>query len=334
MKKTWKRFAAWAIDLQSNLFTWARIKLTALYLLIIIATLTVYSTAMYFSLLGNIQNEASDTTNPFLRHQIFDTGIDHIQLQIFIIDAITFIIAAIGSYWLAGATLKPIKKTLEAQEAFSADASHELRTPLAVMKTDIEVLLRSKEVFSPNVTNVLKSNLEEITILTTMTSDLLELSRGNNKAGEDVSINVLLQEESTKLQTLAQQKDVSLVCENSTDVLLAEGNKEGLRRVFKNIIANAITYTPAQGIVTIIVENLKEKILITISDNGIGIDQKDLPHIFDRFYKADNARTHAKNGSGLGLAIAKRIIEQYKGSITIESTLGKGTDVKIIVPHS
>ncbi len=334
MKKTWKRFVAWVTDLQSNLFTWARIKLTALYLLIIVATLAVYSTAMYFSLLANLRDQTVDTANQMLRHQIFDNGIDHIQLQIFAIDAVTFIIAAIGSYWLAGATLKPIKKTLEAQEAFSADASHELRTPLAVMKTDIEVLLRSKETLSSNVTSVLESNLEEITTLTTMTSDLLELSRGKYKGGENVSIGSLLQDEIAKLQTLADQKNIRLVFENTNDVLTIKGSKEGLRRAFKNIVANAIAYTPADGTVTITTESLKENILIKISDNGIGINQKDLPHIFDRFYKADNARTQTKNGSGLGLAIAKQIVEQYHGTIAIDSVIGEGTDVTITLPRS
>jgi signal transduction histidine kinase len=328
MKKTWKRFEEWATALQSNIFAWARIKLTALYLLIIILVLGIYSTAMYLSLTANIQNEVIETADQMIRHRIYEAAVDHIQFQILIIDVAIFILAAIGSYVLAGITLKPIKRAHEAQEAFSADASHELRTPLAVMKTDIEVLTRSGETLSENVRAVLGSNLEEINNLTTMTSDLLELSRGKVSKAGPVVVSEVVQQEVAQLQVLAAQKNIALSF-SSTGSSTVHGDSHAFSRIFKNIIANALTYTPEAGSITVSVTGSAGHVSIVVSDNGTGISDKDLPHVFKRFYKADNARSG--NGTGLGLALTKEIVEQYGGTISIQSTVNKGTIVTVIL---
>jgi signal transduction histidine kinase len=332
MKKIWKHFEEWATALRSNIFVWARIKLTALYLLIIILTLAVYSTAMYVSLLNNVHSEVFETADQVIRHHIYEAAVDHIQFQILSIDTAIFFIAALGSYLLAGMTLKPIKRSLEAQESFSADASHELRTPLAVMKTDIEVLLRGKEMLSENVRNVLHSNLEEINSLTSMTGDLLELSRGKTAKAEPVVLSTIVQQQVDQLQGLAVQKNIALSFQVSAAAkeAIVNGEMQALGRIFKNSIANALTYTREGGLVTVSIECSYKDISVTVLDNGIGISEKDLPHIFKRFYKADNARSG--QGTGLGLALAKDIVDQYRGTILIKSELNKGTAVVITLP--
>lgn len=328
MKRLWKRFAAWATGLQSNLFGWTRIKLTFLYVLIIVVTLGVYSTALYFALLNNVRHEVVGTLDQTIRHQIFENAMDHVQLQIFLIDLVTFVIAAIGSYWLAGVNLRPIKKALEAQEAFSSDASHELRTPLAVMKTDIEVLLRSKVEMSEEVKKILNSNLEEINKLTSMTSELLDLARGKEKNSTEIVISDIVKNEVSALHTLASQKKISLIVKGvSTNAMVAD--REAVGRVFKNIIANAISYTN-EGNVTITMSDTRNVTTITVVDTGIGISAQNLSQIFKRFYKVDSSLNAA--GSGLGLAIAKHIVEQCRGSIEIKSVLNQGTVVTIVLP--
>ena len=334
MKKILKRFEEWVTGLRSNIFTWARISITALYLLIILGVLTVYSVAMYFSLLKNITEQIiTVSNNSNVSHDLLDHAIDNLQLKIFLIDLGTFIVAAWGSYWLAGVTLRPIKRALEAQEAFSADASHELRTPLAVMKTDIEVLLRGKTPLAPEVTNVLKSNLEEITLLSTMTGELLELARGKRAAYESVVIAELVGEEIKKLQNLATQKSITLtlLAETAADIVV---ERQAIARVIKNVIANALEYTLPQGLVSVSVEEAAHTIIISIVDNGIGISTENLTHVFERFYKADTARVSTIGGSGLGLAISKDLVEHYGGSIAITSELKKGTTVTITFPKS
>ncbi|MDB5254702.1 MAG: histidine kinase [Candidatus Nomurabacteria bacterium] len=332
MKKAWKHFEEWAIALRSNIFVWTRIKLTALYLLIIILTLAIYSAAMYFSLINNVRHEFVETADQVIRHQVYEAAVDHIQFQIITIDIVIFLFASIGSYILAGVTLKPVKRSLEAQEAFSADASHELRTPLAVMKTEIEVLLRSKEMLSENVKNVLRSNLEELNNLTTMTSDLLELSRGKSVKAGPLILSTIVQQQVSQLQGLAVQKkiELSFTASLASKEAVINGEKQALGRIFKNIIANALTYTREGGLVTVSVERSYKDVLVTIVDNGIGISEKDLPHIFKRFYKADNARSGS--GTGLGLALTKDIVEQYHGTINIKSELGNGTIVVVTLP--
>jgi signal transduction histidine kinase len=331
MKKILKHFAEWVTDLQSNIFTWARISITALYLLIILIVLSAYSLAMYFSLLKNIEQQITVVTNNAVHNQLLDHAIDNLQLRILLIDAGTFFIAALGSYWLAGVTLKPIKRALEAQQAFSADASHELRTPLAVMKTDIEVLLRSKTALPVEATDVLRSNLEEITTLSQMTTELLELSRGKTDTQNIVNISQLAQTEVATLQSLARQKNIVL-SSHIVHNLQIKGSTDAIARVFKNSIANAIAYTPTKGMVSIDLRQSQNQAVVTIQDNGIGISPENLPHIFERFYKADNARAYSGTGSGLGLAIAKQIIEQHRGTITIQSELHQGTTVTITLP--
>lgn len=332
MKKTLKRFAGWVTALQSNIFIWARISFTVLYLLIILVVLSVYSVAMYFSLLRNLQDQFNLLSNTPTHYILIDHVIDTLQVQIVLIDIGTFIVAAIGSYWLAGVTLRPVKRALEAQATFSADASHELRTPLAVMKTDIEVLLRSKTILAPEAINVLKSNLEEINLLSKMTAELLELSRGKHTIHEELIVNAIAAEEVQKLQSLARQKNISLLFEgNSSSVII--GDHHAIARVIKNIVANAIAYTPSGGTVAVNVQEQGTNIVISIRDTGIGIDKKDLPHIFNRFYKTDTARKENDTGSGLGLAIAKQIVERYRGTIVIQSTVHEGTTVIITLPR-
>jgi signal transduction histidine kinase len=331
MKKTSKRFAAWVTGLRSNVFGWARISITALYLLIILLVLSVYSAAIYFSLLKNIQDQFDAVTNTAVHYKLLDHAIDGIQLQIFLIDIGIFVIAALGSYWLAGVTLKPVKRALEAQEAFSADASHELRTPLTVMKTDIEVLLRSTVSLPPEAIAVLRSNLEEITSLTNMTNELLELSRSRQTSRQHIELHAILQEEIAILQSLARQKNISLVYESSSTPIL-EGDRRAIARVIKNVIANAITYTPRDGSVTVSLKEASNQAVVTVIDNGIGISAHDLEHVFKRFYKADNARNESATGSGLGLAIVKQIIEHHGGKISIKSIVEKGTTVTIVFP--
>jgi signal transduction histidine kinase len=180
MANIWKRSEEWVTALRSNLFTWARIKLTVTYVCIILLILGVYSTVLFVGLRRNIRS--STDLNAEQQHHYVEKTIDHIQELITAIDIVMFLFAAVGSYWLAGITLKPIRFFMEAQQAFSADASHELRTPLAVMKTGIEVALRGNEAVPHGIREVLNSNLEEIDFMSTMTDQLLELSRTQNES--------------------------------------------------------------------------------------------------------------------------------------------------------
>ena len=164
-----------------------------------------------------------------------------------------------------------------------------------------------------------------------MTAELLDLARGKEKSVEEISISDIVKREVSLLQTLAVQKNISLLLEGESLNMLS-ADKEALSRVFKNIIANAIAYTN-KGTVTVWLADTSTETTVSVIDTGIGISEQNLPHVFKRFYKADNG--HSSNGSGLGLAIAKHVAEQYNGTISIESIPEKGTTVTVRLPsHS
>jgi two-component system phosphate regulon sensor histidine kinase PhoR len=339
MASIYKRFGAWVTGLRSNLFTWARIKLTATYVLIIVIILAVFSLILYVNLVDHLRHDLDKRTEYTVSNSEenpLEDAIERLQTSIITADIVVLLVTGSLSYWLAGYTLKPIRKALDAQTRFSAEASHELRTPLAVMRTGTEVLLRGNHGLEDEARKVLESNLEEINLMSDMTEQLLELSRGKSTKPEKIDkLNLmdLVQNTIGKLNKLAGKKHIQLNSGNSADVFV-NGKKDDLERMLKNIIANSITHTPEGGLITVSVFNKQGFAEISVIDSGIGIAEKDLPHIFEAFYKADQSRTTVDNqsGAGLGLAIVKQIVEQHHGTIEIKSLVNKGTTVLIRIP--
>jgi len=328
-----KRFAEWVTGLKGNLFVWARIKLSALYLLIVAFILIIYSIAIYTNVNDRARDNPPIITNP-QEQTFYDRVADETRGLIFLIDGVVFVISAGLSYLLAGYTLRPIEDALAAQAAFSADASHELRTPLAVMETGIEVLLRSKEPLSEKTKKTLHSSLEEIRSMANMTEQLLALSRGEKASGrlaEVVDLEALVATTIEKFGDIASGKHIHLAIAKLTPSRV-RGNEANLRRMLQNILANAIAYTPEGGTVAVSLFHEKDAGIIVVADTGIGIAPADIPHLFQRFYKADVARTGGLSGNGLGLSIVKKIVDDHKGTIAIESELGNGTTVRIGIP--
>ena len=339
MANTYKRYGDWVTALRSDLFRWARIKLTALYLIIIVIILAVFSVVLYANLAQHLRKDF-DKKQTFningSEENVAEDTLERLETDLIVADAVVLLIAGAFSYWLASYTLKPIRKALDAQTSFSAEASHELRTPLAVMRTGIEVLLRGNLALPQEAKNVLKDNLDEISSMSAMTEQLLELSRGKNVKPDKLDrLNLMevVQSVIGKLNQLAAKKQIQLNLGDFTDVFV-KGKKEDLERMLKNIITNSITYTPEKGLITVSIFNKQSFAEISVVDNGIGIAAKDLPHIFEAFYKADQARTAVDNqpGAGLGLAIVKQIVEQHHGTIEIKSLVNKGTTVLIRIP--
>ncbi len=339
MADIYKRCEAWVIALQSDIFNWAKIKLTGLYLIVIVVILAVFSFALRANLAHHLRTDLNIRRAIESRDADGD-GIDdaprRIDAVIGATDIAVLLIAGGFSYWLAGYTLKPIRKALDAQSRFSAEASHELRTPLAVMLTSIEVLLRSSHALPREARDVLESNLEEIKSMSKMTEQLLELSRGRNfmpEKLERLNLTDVVRGMIEKLNKLAARKGILLISGESAGVFV-NGKTDDLERILKNIITNSITYTPRGGIITVSVFNKRGRAEILVADTGIGIAPKDLPHIFKAFYKADQSRAAVDNqsGAGLGLAIVKQIVEQHRGAIEVKSLVNKGTMVIVRIP--
>lgn len=216
------------------------------------------------------------------------------------------------------------------ERQFTNDASHELRTPLAAMQAILSVI-RSRRRTSAEYEQALADLSEETERLHTLVENLLQLARANrpnNHPFEKVNLSLLIQDVVDSLRALAENKNLTLTA-SLPDNLIIMGDSDELIRLFVNLIDNAIKYTEQGFILVSAVEQAKD-IEIKIRDSGIGIAEAHLPHIFDRFYQVDQARSG--KGSGLGLAIANEIVRSHFGRITVESQVGVGTTFAILFP--
>ncbi len=217
---------------------------------------------------------------------------------------------------------------------FTADASHEIRTPLTAIRAETEVALR-QPLTVHEYQNLLGSILEECDRLSRLTDQLLTLARedaGSSRAvHEVVDIAGIVQEVAETLRPVAESKGLRFHSETDGPVRVS-GDNLGLRQVFFNVLDNAIKYTPPGGDVRIDLSQRDGEVVMTIRDTGIGIAAEHLPHVFDRFYRVDKARSRAEGGTGLGLSIARSTVVAHGGRIELTSTPSQGTTCMIQLP--
>lgn len=238
-------------------------------------------------------------------------------------------------FLLAGKTLKPIKEMVDEQNQFISDASHELKTPLTSLKAALEVHLRDKHLTLTDAKKLIKENIEEVNKLQSLTEGLLRLvsyQKPNNQLRfEAVSLAPIIEKVIRKVKYKAIKKRI--VIKNKSRNFKFEADEHAISDLLVILLDNAIKYSPKGRSVTITSRRGNESIFITVSDQGIGISSKDLPHIFDRFWQADLARSKDEaEGFGLGLSIAQKIVESHRGKITVESKLGKGSAFTVQLP--
>lgn len=244
-------------------------------------------------------------------------------------------LSAILGYLLSGKTLKPIKQMVDEQNRFITDASHELRTPLTALKSSMEVFLMDPKTDVNEAKTLIKESINDVDNLTALSDSLLQLAQyekpnGNLKM-EEMSILESINEALNKLEPLAKNKHIS-ISKNEDDYKIV-ASKNAIKDVFKVLIENAIKYSNDGGKIEITAKKSDGYVQISIKDDGIGIDQKDISHIFDRFYRADKSRSDSKRtGYGLGLSIAKRIVDNHKGNISVESIINKGSTFTVKLP--
>lgn len=256
---------------------------------------------------------------------------NRLKINLIYYNLLILVLSSIASYFLAKRTLQPIEETMEAQKRFTADASHELRTPLAALRTEIEVSLRDKKLNLPAVRKLLRSNLEEIEKLESLSKALLKLARYQEKEKislEEVSLEEILVEVYEKIKGLANKKSIDF--KNSLQDIKIKGDKESLIELFVILLDNAIKYSPKNSKISMTITKVKNHPLVKIKDQGMGIKSSDLPYIFNRFYRADISRSKEKvNGYGLGLSIAKEIAKIHGGKISVISKPGKGSEFTV-----
>jgi signal transduction histidine kinase len=258
-----------------------------------------------------------------------------ILLMLFTVNLGILIISAGLGYFLAGRTLKPIKEMVDEQNRFIGDASHELRTPLTSLKTAMEVTLRDKNLSLLNAKKTIKESITEINRLQSLSEGLLQLTQYQKPNGnlqfQKVILSEVIEEAIKKIEPLAKQKVITI--DYKVEGYEINGNKFGLIDLLVILLDNAVKYSHKNTTVTITSHKTDRLVLLSVNDQGVGIAEKDLPHIFDRFYRADSARTKtAEGGYGLGLSIAKKIVEAHHGTIAVESRLGQGSKFTVLLP--
>ena len=295
----------------------AYLKLTFMYASILCFVSIIFSTIIYSNTVNsfNIRPIKSVQSEAIIKR---DNEIKKEMLfHLIVLDSIIIILGTIGSYFLSKKTLKPIEENLNLQMEFISNASHELKTPITVITMENEVLLREKNHSKEELLHQIKSNLEEVTSLSKLVNILLELARNNKITLEKIKVIDVVNNACDKIKVLSKKKNITIL--NNIDNLKILANKDILEEVIVIILDNAIKYSDKNTTIKIYNKNSK----IFIEDEGIGIKEKDLKYIFDRFYRAD--KSHSTEGYGLGLSLAKHLTEKMKLKISAYNNKEKGS---------
>ncbi len=259
------------------------------------------------------------------------------SLHLLVIFGVPLTMLTIGgaSWWLSGLAMRPIYRSYQQIQQFTADAAHELRTPLAVTRVAVESALAAVN------ESELRPNLEviqrQIHHLTRLAEDLLWLSRLEANQlplqQQPCCLNDLVGDLEEELAPLAIAAAIDLRVEMLvSQPCYAIGDIDRLYRAIANLITNAIEYTPANGTVAIRLEYADNIATIAVRDTGMGIAPTDLPHIFDRFYRVQLDRSRATGGTGLGLEIVRAIVQSHQGSVRVSSQLNRGSTFTVCLP--
>src|SRR5881397_3843070 len=218
---------------------------------------------------------------------------------------------------------------------FSADASHELRTPLTVLQGELEAIAQRGQSLPEDVRDTIGSALEETHRLAKIVESLLTISR--LEAGEArvqpvrLDFAELTRTTADQMKLLAEEKHIAMTCDGTNPVEV-DADPSRLKQVIVNLLDNAIKYTPQGGNIGISITRRDDHAVLEVADSGLGISAIDLPHVFERFYRADKARSRQMGGTGLGLSIVRSICLAHGGQVTVNSTEGRGSLFRVVLP--
>ncbi len=259
----------------------------------------------------------------------FDAEVNRMQWILVVGFPIALGLVAASSWWLSGLAMQPIYQSYQQQQQFTANAAHELRSPLASLLATVEAILRLPPSNQQEIPMMLHTVERQGRRLSHLIADLLFLTSleqySSPKPLQPCCLNDLVSDLTEEFLELSMASDIHLTSHIPDGEIHVLGHESQLYRVVSNLLANAIQYTPAEGYVMVSLEAHDHTAAITVKDTGIGIAPSEQPRIFDRFYRVSSDRSRQTGGAGLGLAIARAISEAHRGSIQVESELGRGS---------
>lgn len=249
---------------------------------------------------------------------------------------ITLGLIGFTGWFLGGLAMQPIRRSYEQLQRFTADASHELRAPLAAVLSNAQVGLLAPVSGGYEQRQRLENIVEITKSMSVLISNLLFLARNEGRLAPEVlkTINLvnLLQPLIEEYTAQAATQSLSFISKMPGEQVTISADPELLQQAIRNLLNNAFKYTPSGGTVQLQLFTQSRRVIVQVKDNGIGIPAADLPHIFERFYRVDTARSRSSGGFGLGLAIAQQIVAAHKGQITATSEVGVGSIFQIQLP--
>lgn len=269
--------------------------------------------------------------------ETLDGELSRLCLGLAVGGAIALTLTGIGGMWLTRQALQPIEKSFQQLKQFTADASHELRSPLTAIKTSISVIESHPERIHPLDVKKIAAIASATNQMAALVEDLLMLARMEGASALNLHprsrlpLDEILEDAIDCAEPQAEEKQIYLKSHLVPDAFVM-GDPQQLIRLFDNLVRNALQYTPSGGTVTLSLDLTATAAIVSVADTGIGIAPEDLPHIFDRFWRADKARSRREGGLGMGLAIAQTIAQSHNGKITVTSILDVGTCFRVRLP--
>lgn len=333
------------------MFHSATLKLTGWYLLILMTISLIFSIVIHNIASNELGDRLEQLQNRFERNSLivpYDPTLHNpgytafridqdarakanLLVSLLYVNLLIFVAGGAGSYLLARRTLRDIEAAHDAQSRFTSDASHELSTPLAAMKSEIEVALRDKAASKSELRETLESNLEEVNKLANLSQTLLQIARSEHSGLEMSSVALPPIVKAVVKRYDRPGKRIEIKVAGSVPPVSA--NRASIEELVTILVDNALKYSPSESLVTVRVGKRSGKASLEITNTGKGISEKDLPYIFDRFYRADSSRTGgSKSGYGLGLALAKKIVEIHNGELSASSAPNHATTFTVLLP--
>jgi signal transduction histidine kinase len=259
-----------------------------------------------------------------------------IELTLMALLVLATLLAGASSWWLAGMALQPVREAYQQMEQFTADAAHELRTPLTALRTMVQAALRAETLAPQEVQATLQTVNRQSQRLSKLVQDLLLLcqtAQATTQGFQPCCLNAVVNELEDDFMAIALAAELTLSVERTNaEIGYVWGDQEQFYRAIANLLSNAIHHTPEGGRVTLRLYALPRMAIIQVQDTGIGIAPEHQAQIFNRFYRVERARSQDRGGTGLGLSIVQSIVQRHRGTLTVESELGKGSTFTIQLP--